>query len=207
MDTDRRRTANRRVRLYVAALAVALLTIIGGSPASATSPGRTKGDAQAVFNALMGALYATSALNPQGTPHGTPEGAPGEGIPPGSQEDVRILPIQRTSQSASFCASGWHVISLPILSLLEDYEDYNDLVADLSLIDIQFVWDGLPLEEQRTAIKRYNHPIFDDAFGFNTGAFMPPGSLTVGTHTLTTTLVDPPEPPDTWSIEVIILPC
>ena len=88
MDTDRRRTANRRVRLYVAALAVALLTIIGGSPASATSPGRTKGDAQAVFNVLMGALYATSALNPQGTPHGTPEGAPGEGIPPGSHLSI-----------------------------------------------------------------------------------------------------------------------
>ena len=70
----------------------------------------------------------------------------------------------------------------------------HDVFAYLNAVDIQFAWDGVPLVEERTAIKRlvdFPEPGFEDVFWFNPGTFMPPGSLSVGKHRLSTTVVDP----------------
>ena len=58
----------------------------------------------------------------------------------------------------------------------------------LSAVDVQFVLDGVPLPTERTAIKRVAHtdPAFlEEAFGVGFGAFLPPGTLYVGTHSYT----------------------
>jgi hypothetical protein len=202
MDTNDRRARGRRGRLLIAAGAVVLLVALGGSPASANSPGRTQGDAKAAFEAQLTAGF-TIGFREQGVPNGGPAG----GLVVGStRETVRIYP----NADFSYCASGWHVIYLSWWDAVGYYENLGGLVAYLASVDIQYNWDGVPLVEQRTAIKRLNNfpnPEFADAFAFNTGTFMPPGSLTVGEHTLTTAITDPLYGNDSVSVEVTILPC
>ena len=204
MDTNHRRARNRRGRLLIAAGAVAWLVAVGGSPASADTLGRTEGDARAAFQALAGAGFTLSILE---TPHGQPNGSPLGGETTGEPEDVRIYP----REPSSYCASGWHVIALSSMASTADWETHDDMLAFLSTIDFQYKWDGIPLVEERTAVKHLND--FDseapDQFMFSTGTFMPPGSLTVGKHTLTTsaTVGMFPQFNDTWSVKVTILPC
>jgi len=142
-------------------------------------------------------------------PHGTPPpGAPDNGFTTGSPEDLRIYPH---ASGASHCASGWHVIFLTWWDDTQYHDTRNDLFAYLSSVDIQFAWDDVSLVEQRTAIKRWvnsGDPDFQDAFMFNAGTFMRPGTMTVGEHTLTTTIVDPLYGScGTWSVDVTVLPC
>jgi len=196
MDTNHGRARNRLGRLLIAATAVALLAALAGSPASAATVSRTQGDARAAFE----------ALGPAGFTIPNEQGAPGGGETTGGREDVRIYP----NASSSYCASGWHVISLSWPEAASNHENNNALFAYLSAVDIQYKWDGVPLIEERTAIKTFNNPDAEpDVYWFSTGAFMPPGSLTVGKHTLTTTSIDPLYPRDngTWSVKVTILPC
>jgi hypothetical protein len=61
-------------------------------------------------------------------------------------------------------------------------------------VDVQFELDGVSLEVERTAISRLTHPnpaFIEEAFAVNFGAFMAPGSLSVGPHTIHTTIIDP----------------
>jgi hypothetical protein len=189
--------------VLAAAIVVALLVAFGVGPAGADSVGRTEGDANAAFNAEPGGGFTIFYME---NPHATPDGAPAGGITTGSQEDVRIYP----NAKGSYCASGWHVIFLSVWGRQLDNFNYNDLFGYLSAVDIQFAWDGVPLVEEQTAIKRWvnsPNPDFQDAFFFNTGTFMPPGTLSVGRHRLTTTAVDPLYGNRTWSVNVTILPC
>jgi hypothetical protein len=206
MDTNQRRARNGRGRLLVAATAVVLLAAlaaVAGSPASADTEVRTEGDARTAFEALAGAGFTISEME---NPHDTPNGGPIGGRVSEDPEAVRVYP----NAPSSYCASGWHVIALNWWE--PNQGDLNALFAYLSAVEVQYKWDGIPLVEERTAIKRMNNfpdPEFADAFTFVTGAFMPPGSLTVGRHTLTTTSIDPLYKRNnaTWSVKVTILPC
>jgi hypothetical protein len=193
-------------------LAAAGVMALGAQTAMANSEGRTEGDARAAFNAVAGAGF-TIAEN-----GGTHAGAPIGGAPTGSPEDVRIYPNEK---NGSYCASGWHVIFLAAWDSASFYDSQEALFASLSAIDMQFAWDGVPLVEERTAIKRFNiffqdpdDPDTDpevpttDVFFVAHGTFMPPGTLSVGKHRLTTTVVDPDFGfNETWSVNVNILPC
>jgi hypothetical protein len=191
----------------VIGLAALGVMALGAQTAMANSVGRTEGDARAAFNAVAGAGF-TVADN-----HGAHEGAPTGGIPSGtgeddvhSPEDVRIYPGRN---GFSYCASGWHVIFIAWWDELQFHDSYEDLHAYLSAVDVQYAWDGHPLVEERTAIKRANFPFLEDAFFVAFGTFMPPGTLSVGKHRLTTTSFDPlyKEENGTWSVKVNILPC
>jgi hypothetical protein len=71
----------------------------------------------------------------------------------------------------------------------------NELRDSLSAITMQFFLDGVPLEMEQAAIKRFQHPLpeFSEVpfLVINFGAFLPPGSLTLGTHELRTLIHDP----------------
>jgi hypothetical protein len=202
-------------------LAVVLLAATA-SAASADEIGRTEGDARAAFNAEPGGGMAiafthcrgetteTSCPNPSGE---LPNGSATGGIPPdrlgrAQEESVRIYPLA----NGSYCASGWHTMFLSWWDSAEFYGgSYEDLFAYLNAVDIQFAWDGVPLVEERTAIKRlvnFPEPV-EDTFWFNQGTFMPPGSLPVGKHRLSVTAFDPlyKEFNDKWSVNITILPC
>ena len=200
MDTNQRRTSTRQRRLLVAAAAVVILAVLIGSPARANSPGRTHGDAAAAFNAEAGGGFIIGYMV---NPHDTPGGAPAGGITTGDPEDVRIYP----NFDGSYCASGWHVIFLSVWDGAQFYETHKDLFASLLSVDLQFAWDGVPLVVQETAIKRMLRPDEEETFMFNAGTLMQPGTLTVGEHTLTTSIIDPVYGDDTWSVKVTILPC
>jgi hypothetical protein len=207
-NTKEKHEMGRRFAILIAVAAAGVMAL-GAQTAAANSEGRTEGDARAAFNAVAGAGF-TIADN-----HGAHEGAPIGGIPSGTDEedvldvqnpeDVRIYPGR---SGFSYCASGWHVIFIAWWDDPQFHDSHEDLFAYLSAVDVQYAWDGVPLVEERTAIKRFN--VFgDDLFFVAFGTFMPPGSLSVGKHRLTTTSFDPlyEEENGTWSVRVNILPC
>jgi hypothetical protein len=226
-EGDRRERASMEARdrpyqrrsVLAAAIVVVLLAALGGGTANADELRRTEGDARASFNAEPGGGMAIAFKE---GPHGTPAvGAPPTGgIPPerlgtDPKESVRIYPLA----NGSYCASGWHVIfvswwvtesELASGFGAEYYDNYNDAFAYLSSVDVQFAWDGTPLVEERTANKRlvdFPEPGLEDVFWFNVGTFMPPGTLSVGKHRLTMTVIDPLFGDGKLSVNITILPC
>jgi hypothetical protein len=170
---------------------VAAAVLVGfGSPGSyAASPGGpTRGDAQGIFQAFFTGGSAIRAHNhlAEGVP-----GVPGETTPDGA----RIYPLL---DDLVYCEAGWHVVLLGIFDDPAFYPGGNKELFDyLSTVDVQFALDGVPLSTERTAIKRIAHtdPAFiEEAFvvGFGAfGAFLPPGTLSVGTHELHTSSAQP----------------
>ena len=74
------------------------------------------------------------------------------------------------------------------------YGGNSGLFDYLAAVDIRFVLDGVSLATERTAIKRLAQiprEFLADAFGVAFGAFLPPGALSLGQHTIHTTIIDP----------------
>jgi hypothetical protein len=191
-----RRAAGAAI-LTGAAVALAL----GAALAYANSANRTHGDARAVFQAgPTGGLasYVHSANH-----HGAPAG----GVPSGSPEDIRIYPVL---EDAEYCTSGWHLIGLVYgddPAFFGGKRALSDYLAD---VDIEFALDGRPLETERTAVKRFADPQrfgLEDAFVFHAAAFLPPGSLPPGSHTVVTTIDDPIYGLDSWPAQFTVLSC
>jgi hypothetical protein len=69
----------------------------------------------------------------------------------------------------------------------------RELFGYLSAVDIRFALDGVPLESERTAVRRFStpEPFSEQAFAVGFGAFLPPGALSAGTHELQTFIHDP----------------
>jgi hypothetical protein len=174
-------TAGTR-RLLVAVVAAAVLVGLGSTGSYAASPGGpTQGDAQGIFRAFFTGGSAIRAHNHQAS--GVP-GVPGETTPDGA----RIYPLLDDLQ---YCDDGWHVVLLGYFDDPAFYAGGNKELFDfLSAVDIRFALDGVPLTTERTAIKRLAHtdPAFvEEAFVVAFGAFLPPGSLSLGPHELLTT--------------------
>ena len=179
--------ANDRIRrLLVAAVAGAVAVVALGSTISyAAPPGApTRGDAEGIFQAFFTGGAAIRAHNhlAEGVP-----GVPGETTPDGA----RIYP---GLDDLEYCDQGWHVVLLGYFDDPAFFGGNQELFDYLSAVDIRFVLDGVPLQTERTAIKRLTH--FDPAFGEKAfavgfGAFLAPGALSVGTHQLQTIIRDP----------------
>jgi hypothetical protein len=177
----------------------AIAAVVGlGSPGGASPPDRSRGAAQAVFQAGgtggITILFRSSGL---GVPRGQREtGDPG---------DVRINPLQRNAQ---YCASGWHLISLNVGDGAVFYDDKQALFDSLASVDVTFRLDGVPLTTERTAIKRNPVDLRDeDMYGFGVGTLVPPGTLTGGSHSLTTAVVHPISGTDEFSVQFNVLSC
>ena len=140
-------------------------------------PGRRPG----IFQGFFTGGSAIRAHNHQAS--GVP-GVPGETTPDGA----RIYPLLDDLQ---YCDDGWHVVLLGYFDDPAFYAGGNKELFDfLSAVDIRFALDGVPLTTERTAIKRLAHtdPAFvEEAFVVGFGAFLPPGSLSLGPHELLTT--------------------
>jgi hypothetical protein len=162
--------------LLAVAAAVAGLMLLGGTLAYAAPPaGPTRGDANAVFQANFTGGFAIRTHNFEAN------GAPGGPAIP-TPDSARIYPGE---PDLEYCAQGWHVITLG---------EFSDVRQALPLEDLQFALDGVPLQTERTAIKKLQHP--DPNFSENPlwavtfGAFLPPGSLSLGSHEIQTTGTD-----------------
>jgi hypothetical protein len=169
-------------RLLVAVVAAAVLLGFGrpGDAYAATPGAPTRGDAQGIFQAFFTGGSAIRAHNHDAS--GVP-GVPAETTPNGA----RIYPLLDDLQ---YCDQGWHVVLLGFFDDPAFYAGGNkELFAFLSGVDVRFTLDGVPLPTERTAIKRVAHtdPAFiEEAFVVGFGAFLPPGSLSLGTHELST---------------------
>jgi hypothetical protein len=180
-------TQSIRRRLAAAALSALLSVAVGSTVASAASPSApTRGDAQAVFEASFTGGGSIRAHNPLA------EGVPGVPIEP-TPDSVWIIPLSGVS-GTEYCQEGWHVVTLGFFddpALFPGGE--QELRELLSAITVEFILDGVPLETESTVIKRVQHPSFSEVplIGLNFGAFLPPGSLSLGLHTLSAEAQDP----------------
>jgi hypothetical protein len=174
-------------RLLIAAVTGAVVMGACGTGLSyAASPaGPTRGDAQGVFQAFFSGGSAIRAHNhlAEGVP-----GVPVDTTPDGPR-------IYAGLDDLEYCADGWHVVLLGFFDDPALYAGGNKELFDvLSAVGLGFALDGVPLETQRTAVKRLAHPdpeFSEEAFVVGFGAFLPPGALSVGDHELTTFVQDP----------------
>jgi hypothetical protein len=173
-------SVNARMRRpLIAAIAALVVPVgLGNIDAHAASPGApTRGAAQAVFRAFWTGGLAIHAHNAQA-----------QGVP-AVLDSARIYPGLDDLQ---YCAQGWHVILLGNFDDPALYGGNEGLFDYLSTTDIRFALDGVPLATERGAITRLTNPTdVGEAFGVQFGAFLPPGSLTVGSHQIQTTGIDP----------------
>ena len=186
------------------ALAGVVLVAAGSTVAHAASPGaQTRGDAQAAFEAFFTGGTAIRAHNPDA------QGAPGVPADP-PLDSARIYPLP---DGVEYCAEGWHVVMLGIFDDPALYaEGQQELRGLLSQIEMQFFLDGVSLVTQSTAIKRVQHPPAEASevpvLVVNFGAFLPPGSLTLGMHELRTVIhAPPPFGDDDFTVSFTVVPC
>lgn len=184
-----------RLRRLLVVAAVAAVACYAASPAAAT-----RGDARGVFEAFFTGGSAIRAHNhlAEGVP-----GVPVETTP----HDARIYP---GLDGLEYCAEGWHVILLGLFDDPAFFGGNKELFAYLETLDIRFVLDGVPLEAERTAIKRFSHPPADfseQAFAVGFGAFLPPGALSVGSHQLQTFIHDPVFGDFDFTVGFAVVPC
>ena len=174
-------------RLMLAALVgAALLAGAATAPASGATAGSPPGgDAQAAFQAFITGGSAIRVHNPLAG------GAPGVPVDP-PPDSARIYPF---ADGAVYC-DGWHVVMLVGFGDPAAFEGGNAELFDfLSEVDIRFVLDGVPLETERTSVRRFPHPepeFFENPqMAVTFGAFMAPGELALGTHELRTSYHEP----------------
>jgi hypothetical protein len=164
--------------LLAVAAAVAGLVLLGGTLAYAAPPaGPTRGEANAAFQSNFTGGFAIRTHNFEA------QGAPGGPAIP-TPDSARIYPGE---PDLEYCAQGWHVITLGV---------FNDEVRQsLSTVDIQFALDGVSLQTERTAVKKLQHPFPDFSenplWAVTFGAFLAPGSLSLGNHEIETSIHNP----------------
>lgn len=76
----------------------------------------------------------------------------------------------------------------------------REAAADRDAAQVSFEIDGLTVDYKITAAKRAI--AFGEVSGWSYGALVAPGSLAIGAHTFTTTVVDPPVPGDSFTATV-----
>ena len=192
-------SANARTRRFLvgAVAASVALVALGSTVSYAASPGApTRGAAEGVFQAFFSGGSAIRAHNHLA------QGAPAMPF---------FARIYAGEDGLEYCAPGWHVIHLGFFDDPAFFPDGNKGLFDyLSAIDVRYVLDGVPLETERTAIKRLTFPnpdFIDEAFAFAVGAFLPPGSLSIGTHQLQTFIEDPVFGDEDFTISFTVVPC
>ena len=182
-------------RLLCALIPVALVIGAGSTSAYADLPdGPSRGDAQAVLEAGLSGGVAIGAHS------GNDRGAPtGQSV---SMTGPRITPLR----SSDYCVEGWHVISIGQIAALD--RPRQEVYEELAGITVRYILDGAELDTVRTAIKSFPGGFFGfPAVEVTVGAFLPPGSLTVGSHTLITIFGATGLPDEQIEIEVTGLDC
>ena len=186
--------ATRKWTLLAVAVLVAV-ALLAGSPAGANSPRVTRGDAQAIFQAFPNGGWAVLLHSP------TTQGAPAD---VNIRGQIRPLPI---ADGRHFCAEDWHVILLALVFGGDASFTRQDAVAIANTLTVSFTLDGAPLPTTRTAIKPFlaaEEFGLETAYAFQQGRIMAPTDLSVGSHQLVVTILEPGFPPDTGGITFFI---
>jgi len=183
-------------RRLLLALAPALLVVTAGrTSAYADAPaGPSEGDARAVLQAGLtsGIVILDHSGNAQASPAGIAVSTTG----------ARITPLR----SAEYCVEGWHVISVGAIGPAD--APRRQLYQQLSSLTIRYLLDGVELKTVRTPIKEFAAGLDGlPAIQLTVGALLPPGSLTVGTHTLLTVFSGGGDPDEQVQVEVTGLDC
>jgi hypothetical protein len=101
---------------------------------------------------------------------------------------------------------GWHVIAVGVFGPVDGPRP--QVRQQLSGLTIRYILDGVELETVRTPIKEFAAGLDGlPAIQLTVGALLPPGSLTVGTHTLLTIFSEPGFPDEQVQVEVTGLDC
>jgi hypothetical protein len=153
-------------------------------------PRVTRGTAEAVLQAFGGAgrIIRRNTNVQTGTP-GDPD------------IKASIRPFSGTVfDGRHYCVEDWHVILISFVSVGDQSFTQQQAASELNPIVITFTLDGAELATTRTAIRRFlDTSIFEDelgverAFFFSQGRVMSPADLSVGSHSLSFTAVDPVE--------------
>jgi hypothetical protein len=173
--------------LLAVAAAVAGLVLLGSTLAYAAPPaGPTRGEANAAFQANFTGGFAIRTHNFEAN------GAPGGPAIP-TPDSARIYPGEHDLE---YCPQGWHVITLGVFADPAFYPGGNKEARQvLSTVDIHFALDGVSLQTERTAIKKLQHPFPDFSenplWAVTFGAFLAPGSLSLGDHEIKTSIQAP----------------
>ena len=127
----------------------------------------TRGDAQAALQAYWNAGFTIDAKGNTAAP------------PVGPDRHYTILSYFH--EDTRICTTNWHAFGLG--SFVEG--TVKDAVADMSLLDLSFAIDGVPVESKISAIKRVT-AFGGVIFAWTQGGLIEPGSLSIGAHQFTT---------------------
>jgi hypothetical protein len=173
------------------ALAAALCAALVGisDPANADSDRITQGEAAAVYQA---AGAGGGAILSRG--HGRFVGAP-------ANQNVAIRPY--FDNNLHYCADDWHAL---VLAYIVDRPTMQAARAALDPIVFTFRLDGRPLATERTQVKPFLNanvlgPDIPVAYSFQQGVLLAPSALTVGSHTVELTSVNPEDPIDDFRLK------
>ncbi|MEP6598142.1 MAG: hypothetical protein ABJB98_01700 [Actinomycetota bacterium] len=152
----------------------------------------TRGDAIAVLDAFGNAGWAVRLHSEKA-----------EGAPADPHDRVAIRPFTPWN-GRHFCALDWHTILIADIEGGDKGFTEADAKAVIDQLDANFTLDGVPLQVERTAVKRFLKAAAFDlevAYYAQWGRVMSPGDLAVGQHVLSVTLGDFQSGPITFFID------
>jgi hypothetical protein len=156
-------------RLAFAAAATALVAVVLASSAFSAPVNATRGDAEAVFNALGTGGYADILHSP--VAKGAPVDLPGDAR-------IAIRPLSNVDQG-HYCSLDWHALEISVLDGGDTSFTRND--ADyLSSIGVTLTLDGTPLVLRQTPLKpAHDAALFgvDVLYAVTWGSLVAPGVL------------------------------
>jgi hypothetical protein len=185
MDTTRGKLCYGLVMVSLTAFGV----LAGAGPANADPDRISRGEAEAVYQAA-----GTGGLAILRQASGRAVGVP-------ANQEVAIRPY--FDSGLHYCVEDWHAIMLAFIGDLPTMQAARD---SFDPVVFTFHLDGILLDTERTQVKPYLYPESIDpewevAFAFQQGLLMAPGDLTVGSHTVTMTSVNPDNPDDNFELE------
>ena len=182
MDAIQDKTNTRRLkaRLSAAAIGLALVALVGVAPVAASaSPTHhiTRGEVMAAFEARTTGGYLNLL-------RGHLQPAPVRGLQTG-----RINPFF----GGTYCAADWHYLGVSLLAP----GGHAGAVAYFGKTTWGFTIDGNPVSPMMlTSIKPFVGPTVRGSWGMSAGALVPPHSLALGDHWLSTFVNTPDGPGD-----------
>jgi hypothetical protein len=164
---------------------LSLLVVIGlvtiAPPAAGDTDRISRGEAQAALDAFWTAGF-TIANRTQ--------------TPPPAFQDVHYILLNVTHEDVHYCTLDWFAYGIGWAWA----GSYQEAAADRAAVQVSHEIDGRTVDYKVTAAKRVI--AFGEVWGWVYGALVPPGSLPIGAHTLTTTVIDPLSPGDSFTATV-----
>ena len=166
--------------------AVLSLLIVSGlvaiAPAAAGNTDRiTRGEAQAAFEAFWTAGFTIENTAP---------------VTPPAFADVHYIMLNVNHENVHYCTLDWFAYGIGG----GWGGSYQEAAADRDAVQVDFDIDGLAVNFGISAAKRVI--AFGEVWGWSYGSLVPPGSMSIGAHILTTTVVDPLLPADSFTATV-----